>query len=372
MKHLIIKIFFILCIIGFSTSCSVGDEPITEANRTILIYMVATNDLSTRAVDDIEEIESSLQTNGTNGGRLLVYWAAYNKAPQLIEITKGKRSANRILLKEYANDTTSTSPERMMNVVEDVVNLAPARDYGLILWSHSSGWVNSLSGIKPKTFGNDYGKEMPLDVLADALPEGLFNFIYADACYMACVEVAYELRNKTNYLIGSTTELPADGMDYMNNIPSFFEDNLNLEKICANTFNKYNSMSGQYKTCTISLTDLTKMDELASLCREIHLNENMINDFSNVQRYKYNTPYLFFDFVQYTKLLATDEQKEQLDELMNQIVLYKAATPYIFNLFKINPINYSGLSTYIIGTTATSGVNEVYYRTLSWYNDVIK
>ena len=56
---------------------------------------------------------------------------------------------------------------------------------------------------------------------------------------------------------------------------------------------------------------------------------------------------------------------------MNEVIIYKAATPYIFNSFAIDMANYSGLSTYIVGMSLPTSVNEEYYRTLSWYKDVI-
>lgn len=375
-KH--IGIILSLFIIALAlTACGSSElENIPVVKRTVLVYMVATNSLYSEDTNDLEEIEASVQKNGTNGGRLLVYWATYNKVPQLIEITQGKNSAKRKVLKEFANDSTSTTKERMQDVINSVKQLAPADDYGMILWSHASGWASSLYSVsksaKPLSYGEDYGKEMPIDQLAEAIPTGMFNFIYADACYMACVEVAYELRNKANYLIGSVTELPVDGMDYTNNIPCFFADEPKLKEACANTFNKYDALAGSYRSCTISLVDCRKMDELASLCREIHKNGNTLTDFSGIQVYKRTEPYLFFDFVQYTKKIANEEQQNRLDSLMDEVVPYKGATPYIFNNLKINADNYSGLSSYIVGSTATGGVNEIYYRTLSWYKNVIE
>ena len=40
------------------------------------------------------------------------------------------------------------------------------------------------------------------------------NYILFDDCYMSTVEVAYDLREVTNYLIASTSEMMAYGMPY--------------------------------------------------------------------------------------------------------------------------------------------------------------
>ena len=368
-----IQIIFLALLLVF-ISCG-EDEPQVNTKRTILVYMVASNTLASCDEDDVNEIITSISQNGTNNCRLLIYWVTKGTDPKLIEIKKKDSSAISVVHKRYSSDIRSTTKERMQEVIHDVQLIAPADDYGLILWSHASGWASSLTARTiapvPFDFGDDYGATMPIDILADALPYDVFTFVYTDACYMAGVEVVYELKDKIKYFIGSVTELPADGMDYFNNIPLFFADSLNLIGCCENTFNKYNSLKGSSRTCTISLTDCSKLGELAAVCNEIHRNEIGNIPTSNIQRYKNISPYLFYDFVQYTSLLATDEQKKRLDDLMRDVVLYKNATPYIFNQLSINETNYSGLSTYIMGTTQSSGVNEIYYKTLDWYNDVI-
>ena len=196
---------------------------------------------------------------------------------------------------------------------------------------------------------------------------------------MGGIEVVYELRNDTKYFIGSVTEIPADGMDYTNNIPLLFDEKVDYAQMCANTFNKYNIKSGSSRTCTISLVDCSQLYSIASLCKAIYSSANGTNDYKSLQRYKQSSPYLFFDFKQYVNWYSStdnvtllDELKSQFNSQFNKLVLYHATTPYIFNSLQIDSRNYSGLSTYIMGTTQSEGVNETYYKTLSWYQDVIK
>lgn len=352
------------------------DVPVYD-KRTIAIYMIASNSLSSSISSDINEIEAAIQQYGTNGCRVLLYYVSNNEDPQLFEIKQGKNSVNRIIHKTYSSEIKSTTKERMEEVLNDIVDISQTDEYGLLLCSHASGWANSLTarsqkGVKPLDFGDDYGSTMPIDELAEAIPDNVFDFIYTDACYMGGIEVAYELRNKTRYFIGSVTEIPADGMDYKNNIPLFFADKVDLKVVCDSTYNKYNKLTGSSRTCTISLVDCSKLNDVARLCKQIHANNISITDISDIQKYKYSSPYLFYDFAQYTKLLATEEQKEQFDALMEELVLFKAATPYIFNKLRIDQNKFSGLSTYIIGTSQSDGANETYYKTLSWYKDVIK
>ena len=185
---------------------------------------------------------------------------------------------------------------------------------------------------------------------------------------MGSIEIAYQLRNKTKYFIGSCALLPADGMPYDKNIPHFFEDEPNLTNACIETFDYYNNQSGAYRTNTISLIDCTKLNELAIICRRIHENEKSA-DISSIQQYTYDIPQnIYFDFKQYTSQISSPELIPEFENIIKEVVLYKAATPYIFGTLAIDPQKFSGVSTYILGRGNT--LNENYYKTLDWYNDV--
>ena len=75
----------------------------------------------------------------------------------------------------------------------------------------------------------------------------------------------------------------------------------------------------------------------------------------------------YFDFFQYTSLLASPQQATELYDIANQLVPYKAATAKFLTI-NIDPDHYSGLSTYIMGTA--SDFNEQYYTTLDWYKRI--
>lgn len=382
-KVLAIVLSFILII---CTSCKdENDEPqYKETNRTIILYLIATNSLSSSIASDISDIEYVIQNSkDMNNCRLLVYYAAYSQNPCLYEIKKNNNDIENITIKTYSSNIKSTTVERMSEVLNDAIAAAPAKSYGLILGSHASGWANSLESrsnfVSPLDFGDDNGSTMPIHELAEAIPDNLFEFIYTDACYMGGVEVAYELKNDTHYFIGSVTEIPIDGMDYINNIPCFFDDSVDLIQVCKNTYNKYNTKSGSSRTCTISLIDCTQLRNVASVCKSIYSIGEGTRDYNSIQRYKRSVPYLFYDFKQYVNSFTTDilndarltELKSQFNESLENVVIYKAATPFIFNSLAISETNYSGLSTYIIGSTSSTGVNENYYKSLSWYRDVI-
>lgn len=385
-KILTLTIFLVLSSFIF-LSCVNEPEIITKKKRTVLVYMIASNSLGINNYDakDIKEMETGMSKYTKNDCRLLVYYVPYNADPYLFEIVKNKNQVSRKIKKTYSRDIKSTTSQRMGEVINDLAKLAPADDYGLVLWSHSDGWARSLGQGRSRNhmiqsaansgtyfltrdFGEDSGSTMPVDELADVIPAGMFSFIYTDACYMGSIEIAYQLRNKTKYFIGSCALLPADGMPYDKNIPHFFEDEPNLTNACIETFDYYNNQSGAYRTNTISLIDCTKLNELAVICRRIHDNEKSV-DISSIQPYTYDIPQnIYFDFKQYTSQISSPELIPEFENIIKDVVLYKASTPYIFGTLAIDPQKFSGVSTYILGRGNT--LNENYYKTLDWYNDV--
>ena len=143
------------------------------------------------------------------------------------------------------------------------------------------------------------------------------------------------------------------------------EDEMMFSEILddENTYNYYASR-GSY--ATISLVDCSKLEPIAEVCHKIHQKTNVTATTDGLQYYNRNSKPIFFDFLQYTKSLATQQEAEDLYNTTCNAVIYKAATTK-FSSLTIDPDNYSGLSTYILGTSPT---NEYYYTTLDWYDRV--
>ena len=182
--------------------------------------------------------------------------------------------------------------------------------------------------------------------------------------------MAYQLRNKTRYFVGSPAEIPYDGMPYDVTIPLFFEDNVSLPKICDKVYEYYrNSTSG----VALSIVDCAKLDALAAVCRDIHSTAKELESAADLQYYNrapITSVRLFYDFGQYTRMVAGDDSLvEQFNVALDDAVIYKISTPSVFGI-SINADTFSGLSTSIYGTNAAD--NDAYYETLDWYRDVIK
>lgn len=367
-----------IAIIYCLSSCN-DNEPnmqeINEVHRTILVYMVANNSLGIQKYDisDINEMKECAKYNDFNNGRLLIYHAPNDQNPSLIEI----KGDSFITIKQYDQTLSSVSSERMQTVINDTKLLAPAIDYGLILWSHGNGWlqtgIETTKSLQKQTsntlaFGDDEGKHMNITTLTNIINDEGFSFIYFDCCYMATIEVAYELRNSTSYIIASTTEIPADGMPYEQNLPFLFENTPNLQKVCKNTFDYYNTQKGWAQSCAISLIDTKHLNELANKTASIYKTHPSLPANFSPQKFTLDTNCYYFDFGQYIEALCQHNENgySAWKDAINKVVIYKAATPYMWNKLKLN--FHSGLSTYILTDFSDSATKD--YNQLQWWNNV--
>jgi hypothetical protein len=65
------------------------------------------------------------------------------------------------------------------------------------------------------------------------------SFIFADCCNMMCVEAAYELKDVTEYMIGSPAEIPGYGAPYNLIVPMLFKSGSNLYRGIIDTYYDY-------------------------------------------------------------------------------------------------------------------------------------
>lgn len=367
--------FIILTIISLLYSCNDNEEPyIPATQRTILIYMVANNSLGIAGLDeiDIQEMINASNNSSFNNGRLIIYHAPHNQSPSLIEISNGSILTHKV----YDQSISSVSSKRMQQVFTDVKTIAPAKDYGLVLWSHANGWretgietsINTNQKSSTLAFGDDKGKHMNITTLASILNEENFSFIYFDCCFMATIESAYELRNATSHIIASTTEVPGTGMPYEQNLPLLFANPTKLKEACMTTFDYYNSQKGQSRSCAISLIETKYLNELANITTEIYKQQPLLPTNFEPQKYALDSICYYFDFGQYIDALSINYPylNSLWQSSLNKTIPYKAATPYMWNSLKIK--HHSGLSTYILNSYDDRTNNE--YNNLQWWNDV--
>lgn len=346
-------------------------------HRTVLVYMAANNNLYNYALDDINEMRAGVYSNGgLNGGRLLVYRATPDHAPELIEIdSKGTES----VLISYPPSTQSLSIAQMSRVLSDTRALAPAGDYGLILWSHGTGWINddgvieehsrASAQLSPNSFGQDGDPvtKMKLSSLARALGDNKFSFIYFDCCHMGSVETVYELRHNTPFIVASAAELGIEGMPYDKNLNCFFKPVPQLEKALLNTFSYYSNSPSW--GCTISLYDTSKIENLAELTRNILSETEHPDDYKAVPYFrKVVMSTGIFDMKHYIQHRGAQHPSLQAWlKAFDDVVAAHRTTPTVFTL---KAADFNGLGSHIVATPDEADTYD--YFDTAWWRDVVE
>ncbi|MBD5224592.1 MAG: hypothetical protein HDS68_01320 [Bacteroidales bacterium] len=376
------------------TSCEENDDPQPIENtigRAVLVYMAANNNLSGFDSDDIKEMLEAAGEGAFGENRLVVYHHSSRNDPALKEVT----ADGLVELKVYDKDESAVSSVRMRRVIDDFRREARAEHYGLILWSHGSGWEQN--GMTPdedaapasapqRAFGIDRfdgrNYSMNITTLADVLSGYDFDFVYFDCCHMAGVEVAYQLRNVTSRVIGSVTELPSEGMPYQLTLPFLMKDEADTEGAAEATFTYFDSYTGVNRTCTMSVIDTSCLDRLAEAVAEVYaLHPTLPAGYQPQKFIRYNC--YFFDLGHYLEAFAEngDERLKaavrNAQDALEAAVVYKGATPYIWEgghdvwgrSIEVELKSHCGLSTYILDNLQSAGTFN--YDTLDWYTDVV-
>lgn len=377
-----------ICSIAAFSSCGSSDEPAPPvsktAHRTVLVYMLADNNLGTVNMydsADLLEMDDGVRNGALNGGHLIVYHnrphTNDNNPPQLLEITpEGTK-----VLKTYSDNLYSVEAERMKQVLADMKSLAPADEYGLVLWGHATAWMTENGDIdqRPRSYGSDRDKWMSLSSLGNVLSAERFAFIYFDCCLMGTVEVAYELREATPLIAGSPTELEGEGQPYQLNIPEFFKKGqADVIQAAKNTY-EYLKVNGYKRAVQMTVIKTAALPELAAASREIFANLSEYHpQLNSVQSLSqsfdwgkplYRTTCPVYDMEDYMKCISAGEPELLADwqSALNDCILYKATTERDYT--GINIRTYCGLGSFII--KKPEDINYRGYTLTKWWADVV-
>ena len=151
----------------------------------------------------------------------------------MFEIVSSHGRCKREILKKYKSPPFTTI-DGITAILNDVKAFAPASVYTMIIGCHGMGWLPvyemkvrsaphmkmhwEYQGVPLTRYFGGLTAEYQTDI--KSLASGIANagmkmeYILFDDCYMSSIEVAYELKDVTKYLIGSTSEMMAYGMPY--------------------------------------------------------------------------------------------------------------------------------------------------------------
>lgn len=419
-------------------SCSNGDSPdgpdvpVTPVGQTVFMFFPWSNSLLSDFRRTVEDMQTVVAQRSMKDERVMVFMATSEREAVLFELKKQNGRCLTDTLRRYS-DRPFTSRQWLTSLFSEVMTLAPASRYGMVVGCHGLAWVpvqgqrnarkrlgsqerideeNNLykeerldkegelnkeerllegERLERKKQGLSKDQPQPNDLmhfevqgpvttrfiggtypetqiettdLADAMADADLHteYILFDACYMSSVEVAYELKDVTHYLIASPTEVLSYGFPYIT-MGKHLLGTPNYKGIADSFISFYSSYYLPYGT--VAVTDCTQLDALAAIAQQINAADaEQINAASegkpNTARSGKNvpngvqimdgySPTLFYDLGHLMSLknagtVLTAAFAEQLDKT----VPYKGHTDQYFTALKDTPVDikhYSGLNT---------------------------
>ena len=383
-----------ICMISLAmtfTGCSEEAFDTDSVNKqTILVFYPWTGDKSSTGLlgylqNNIDSIcDGIIDRKGLNNSRVLVFLSdKYNHSTLYdLQYNATTKSVDRVPLKEYEG-ASYASAEGIADILNEVKTQANALNYALIVGVHGCGWTyasdwsrypyyarpsvtrprdNNFSGIQfgpdpnvPLTrfFGSVSLAENAMDIstLAEGIRESgmKMQYILFDACYMSNIETAYELKDVTNYMIASGSEIMAAGLPYRSMWSYLNSSTPNYSGIVSTSVNFYKNSSAPF--CNLAAIDCRQVEKLASVMKDINAEYQLSASVSldSIQHLDGFRPHLFYDLETYVDSLHPSGYL--LDQFKNQLKLTIKASDhteeaytciYSSDSFKIK--NYCGIT----------------------------
>ena len=391
------------------TSCKKDEnaEPIEKKPKTphTLIYYFTGTSLSLHFLNNISAAEDAVRKGVKENSRIICFFQSNNrKSADVIELVEDNGLCERKVLATYELPSVMTA-EQLAENIKNIVGLAPAESYGIVLAGHATGWVpiNGVaqsgstaasskkhpkeyisheelwkkqdSGVETRFFGEKYSDTAANAFDIPELAKGLaatniyFDYILFDACLMANVEALYDLRKNARYIIASPCEIMAAGFPYEDVVPLLMKDggrSHDLAGVCE-AFNKYYDNHKSYRSGSVALVDCKQLDALAAAVKAVNNSTQKSYNIDDLQSFEGHEDHIFFDLGDYIEQMCDDAQAlKAFREQMNRTI----PTKYTLSVFWSNlgtageyPIRtFSGLTT-----SAPSILYRDNYANTAWY-----
>lgn len=365
-----------------------AEKPMGEdGTQTVFVYMCG-SDLESEnglASGDIEEmiagsqsenVKFVIQTGGA-GAWADTYGISAEKTQRYV-VTGGEIS----LIEEKESVNMGKEDVLVDFLGWGIENYAAAK-MGLIFWNHGGG---SISGVCFDELNeNDSLSLEEIDTALTSIYDKMtdkFAFIGFDACLMATVETANMLVPHADYMFASEETEPGYGWDYTE-IAGFMESNptadtAELGKTVADSFMASCEAIGAGGEATLSITDLSRIDELVKAVNDAaeEMNDissdpallaNAVRSIYTVRAYGSNNDTEgYTNMVDLGSMIAATVSGDKADKVMS--ALEKAV---VYNIYGEDKDGSTGLSTYypfgVSGSTELATFGKVcvspYYMT---------
>jgi hypothetical protein len=203
---------------------AMAEDKASQKEWTVMVFLNSKNNLEKYGLLDVNEMEKIGSSDKVN---IVVEMGRING----YATNDGDWKTTRRFLIQKDNDFSKvTSPvladlgktdmgdyKSLANFVKWAKTAYPAKKYALIVWNHGSGWdkARALDVTKGISYDDETHNHITTPQLGLALKEmGGVNVYGSDACLMQMPEVTYEIKDYTEYIVGSEETEPGDGYTY--------------------------------------------------------------------------------------------------------------------------------------------------------------
>ncbi len=245
-------------------------EPSTLKEWTFAVYLDGDNNLEREAIDDFLEMATIGSTAEINivvqFDRVNGYDWSYDdwKTTKRFYITQG--------MTPIATNAVADIGEANMGATQTVIEFVgwakanyPAKRYALVFWNHGGGWREDSKPHKAvcwdETSDNDC---LYMAEVKEALAGEHFDLIGFDACLMAMVEVAYQIKDYGTVAVFSQEAEPGDGWPYDTILGDLAgTPTMNANELGQVIVDRYGESYPDEMGITQSAIDLAKIKDLA-------------------------------------------------------------------------------------------------------------
>ncbi len=215
---------------GWQGGCSAAVQPTRK--WTVLLYMNGANDLEEYGNLNLNQIEQFGSDDNVN---FVAQFKRIKSNAQYDDKSDGDWAGARRFVVRRDNNTNSVTspvistradidmgdPATLQEFVQWGIKTFPAEHYAIVLWNHGAGWRSRAIDTKPVTRGFSYDDEKDTHIDTIEVPAAIdmgggrkWDLVSWDSSLMQMLEVAHEIKDKTNWIVGSEESPPGRGLPY--------------------------------------------------------------------------------------------------------------------------------------------------------------
>lgn len=199
------------------------------AEWTFMVYLDADNNLEGAGIEDFLEMSSVGSDANVNivvlFDRTQGYMTSYGNWTGTRRGLVQSGDVPDLSWGQDMGELNMGDPQTLTNFVSWGMQNYPANQYAVVLWNHGGGWRTEEEMLSKRPYkavcwdDDNGGDSLEMREVRTALENaeaitGNPTLIGFDACVMAMVEVAYEVRNHSEVMVASAANEPGDGWPY--------------------------------------------------------------------------------------------------------------------------------------------------------------